>query len=293
MSEHCICCEGTSHAPHLRGLRRCTDCTHVWADMRLSEDELRALYSENYFLGEEYLDYEKEAPALRRNFRLRLRELRARVPGGNLWEIGAAYGHFLREAQPHYTVAGCDISAHAAARAREDLGQDVVCGDYLTLDVPADQDAICLWDTVEHLATPDLYLARAAKQLRPGGVLALSTGDIGAWMARVRGEKWRLIHPPTHLHYFSARSMRTLLARLGFCEIEIHYHAFWRSADAAAYRLLGYPENRATAPIYRMLRRMHLLDFTFPLNTFDLMTVYARRPSGPAYEERHDAVNLD
>lgn len=277
MSAPCICCLGTDHVAYLRGLRRCTTCTHVWADLRLSDEELRALYSENYFLGEEYLDYEKEAPALRRNFRLRLRELVARVPGGTLWEIGAAYGHFLREAQKHYTAAGCDISEHAAARARQDLGQNVVCGDYLSLDVPPNQDAICLWDTVEHLAAPDQYLARTASQLRPGGLLALSTGDIGAWMARVRGEKWRLIHPPTHLHYFTARSMRTLLERLGFVDIEIHYHAFWRSADAAAYRLIGYPETRPTAALYRLLHGLGLLNFTFPLNTFDLMTVYARR----------------
>lgn len=277
MSEACICCGDTSHEDHLRGLKRCTGCTHVWADLTLSDDDLRALYSENYFRGEEYLDYEKEAPALRRNFKLRLRELTARIPDGSLWEIGAAYGHFLQEAQHYYAVAGCDISEHAAARAREELGQNVVCGDYLDLNIPMDQDTVCLWDTVEHLAAPEQYLARAADQLRPGGLLALSTGDISAWLARVRGEKWRLIHPPTHLHYFTARSMQTLLGRLGFVDIEIHYHAFWRSADAVAFRLLGHPPERATAHLYRALGKAGLLNFSFPVNTFDLMTVYARK----------------
>lgn len=277
MSGDCICCGSTAHEAHLRGLRRCPACTHVWADMTLSADELRALYSENYFQGEEYLDYEKEAPALRRNFQRRLRELTARVPEGQLWEIGAAYGHFLHEAQRYYTVAGCDISTHAATRAREELGQEVVCGDYLTLDVPMNQDLVCLWDTVEHLAAPEQYLARAAQQLRPGGTLALSTGDIGAWLARKRGEKWRLIHPPTHLHYFTARSMRTLLDRLGFVDIEVRYHAFWRSADAVAFRLLGHPPERVTAGLYRALSKAGLLNFSFPVNTVDLMTVYASK----------------
>ncbi|MBX3178373.1 MAG: class I SAM-dependent methyltransferase [Candidatus Hydrogenedentes bacterium] len=277
MSGACICCEGADAVPHLRGLLRCPDCTHVWADMRLSDEELRALYAENYFLGEEYLDYEKEAPALRRNFRLRLRELTARAPGGALWEIGSAYGNFLQEAREYYAVAGCDISDHAAARARDVFGQQVTCGDYLTLDIPMGQDVVCLWDTIEHLAAPAPYLARAAEQLRPGGVLALSTGDIGAWLARVRGEKWRLIHPPTHLHYFTARSMRTLLARLGFVEVEVRHHAFWRSADAVAYRLIGHPPDRWTAGLYRLLNRAGALDFSFPVNTFDLMTVYARK----------------
>lgn len=277
MRAGCACCGGEAGADHLRGLRRCPACTHVWADMRLSADELRALYAANYFQGEEYLDYEKEAPALRRNFRLRLRELTARAPAGHLWEIGAAYGHFLKEAGRYYSVAGCDISAHAAAQAQERLGQEVACGDYLTMDVPMAQDVVCLWDTVEHLAAPEAYLARAAEQLKPGGLLALSTGDIGAWLPRIRGEQWRLIHPPTHLHYFTVRSMRTLLERLGFGTIEVHHPAFWRSADAVAFRLLGYPPERRTAALYRGLRKAGVLNFSFPVNTFDLMTVYARK----------------
>ena len=156
----------------------------------------------------------------------------------------------------------------------------MVCGDYLTLKTPKEQDVVCLWDTVEHLAAPHLYLAHAAEQLRTDGVLALSTGDISAWMARFRGEKWRLIHPPTHLHYFTAHSMRTLLSKLGFVDIEVNYYPFWRSADAVAYRLLGYPEDRWTAPLYRVLRKTPFLNFTFPVNTRDLMTVYARKGGG-------------
>jgi hypothetical protein len=36
------------------GLVRCSECDHVAADMRLSEDELRSLYSKDYFFGVEY-----------------------------------------------------------------------------------------------------------------------------------------------------------------------------------------------------------------------------------------------
>ena len=282
MTAGCICCGADDVAPHLRGLVRCAQCTHVWADLALTDEELQALYSENYFLGEEYLDYEKERPALERNFSLRLQELLQRVSaGGQLWEIGSAYGHFLQQAGTHFETAGCDISEHAVAHARNELAQDVRCGDFLQLDAPMEQDVVCLWDTIEHLSEPAAYLEKAATQLKPGGVVALSTGDISAFIARLRGEKWRLIHPPTHLHYFTAASMRTLLSRLGFVDIEIHYHAFWRSADAVAYRLLGYPESRWTAPLYRFLARCGLLNFSFPMNTYDLMTVYARKGDAP------------
>ena len=51
--------------------------------------------------------------------------------------------------------------------------------------------------------------------------LALTTGDIGSVNARLRGHKWRMIHPPTHLHYFSAETMKALLDRHGFRQSSI------------------------------------------------------------------------
>lgn len=269
----CICCQSNDHAPHLTGLLRCTGCGHVWADMRLSEAELKQLYARNYFEGGEYIDYRLEQPALRRNFRRNLAVLRARHPeGARLWEVGSAYGFFLREADAHFEAAGCDISEHAARHAREHTGVEVAAGDYLGMQLDNTPDIVCLWDTVEHLAEPHRYLAKAAADLRPGGTLALSTGDMGSWMARWRGERWRLLHPPTHLHYFTTNSMRTLLERLGFTEIRVKHHAFWRSADTVAAKLLS-PESA----LYRALGKTGLLRFPFPVNTFDLMTVYASK----------------
>ena len=59
---------------------------------------------------------------------------------------------------------------------------------------------MCLWDTIEHLAEPEAYLEKIAKSLPVGGWLFLTTGDIGSPMARARGSRWRMIHPPTHLY---------------------------------------------------------------------------------------------
>ncbi len=272
-TQTCICCGGTEPEPHLTGLLRCAGCGHVWADMRLSHEELKELYSRNYFEGGEYVDYKLEESALRRNFQRNLDALRKRHPGGGrLWEVGAAYGFFQREAAPHFDAAGCDISEHAALFARNHLGMDVVAGDYLSIQLEVPPDIICMWDTVEHLAEPHRYLEKAASDLRPGGTLALSTGDIGSFMARWRGMHWRLLHPPTHLHYFTTCSMRRLLERLGFGKVEVRHHAFWRSADTVAAKLLA-PESG----LYRALRRTGVLSFAFPLNTRDLMTVYATR----------------
>jgi len=277
-SETCICCEATRNRGYLAGLRQCTDCGHVWADATISDDELQKLYGERYFRGDEYADYAREAPALAKNFRRRVRTLVRRHPaGGFLWEIGAAYGYFLKVAGDHFTVAGCDVSDFAAAYARSQLGLDVQTGDYLAVSPPRTCDVICLWDTIEHMRSPQLCLEKARTELGSGGTLAVSTGDIGAAFARWRGAKWRLIHPPTHLHYFTRASLTRLLARLGFDAIQTSYEPFCRSADAAAYRLLGQRRGAWGKAIYGGLRNAGLLRFTFSINTRDIMTVYARK----------------
>ena len=90
---------------------------------------------------------------------------------------------------------------------------------HFTADAPF--DVVCLWDTIEHLLDPRAYLERAHDVLADKGYLFLTTGDIGSAMARMRGASWRMIHPPSHLNYFSRETMTRLLDRVGFDVVSI------------------------------------------------------------------------
>ena len=151
-------------------------------------EELAALYDESYFRGLEYLDYLADRRVHEANFRRRLRELLRWIPRDHrLFEIGCSYGLFLNLARAYWTVSGCDIAAEPCNYARDHLGLDVSCADFLDLPLnKGDLDAFCMWDTIEHLRAPDLYLERIAEILPRGGLLALTTGDIGSLLARGR-----------------------------------------------------------------------------------------------------------
>jgi len=84
----------------------------------LSAAELEHLYQRGYFFGDEYLDYQEDKPYLQRNFSARLKTLRRFSSGGNLFEIGCAYGYFLELAAKTWQAEGCDISAGACRDAR-------------------------------------------------------------------------------------------------------------------------------------------------------------------------------
>ena len=276
-SRTCIIC-GTDAGHHqlYPGILRCPSCTFVFADAHLSASELEHLYQREYFFGDEYLNYREDKPYLQRNFRARLKTLRRFSSGGSLFEIGCAYGYFLELAAKTWQAEGCDISAQACEDARN-RGLNATAGDFLSLPLKqAQYDVVALWDTIEHLARPDLYIERASQLLKPGGVLCATTGDIDAFMARVRGERWRLIHPPTHLYYFSRRTIRNMFERYGLEIVHIQHVGYSRSVQQMLYSLLVLNrETKLRKGIYNILKPL----FSFPLylNLYDIMFVIARK----------------
>jgi hypothetical protein len=136
-----------------------------------------------------------------------------------------------------------------------------------------------MWDTIEHLESPDAYLSRIAEVLRPGGVLALTTGDIGSWLARRQGPRWRQIHPPTHLWYFSRETMQRALERFGFEVVHFRRIGVARSIGQIAYSLTSLHRDEPSS-IYKWLSRSRIGELGVWINSGDLMLVIARRTRG-------------
>jgi SAM-dependent methyltransferase len=279
MTRPCLVCGGAYGPAHIPGLLECTACKFVTADTSLSFGELERLYSEKYFQGEEYRDYVSERHLFERQFRRRLNTLLRYLPATNrhrLFEIGAAYGFFLGLADSYFDeVSGIDISQDASAYARDTVGVNVATGDFAAYEVKSPVDAICLWDTVEHLQHPDLYIEKAASHLAPGGVIALTTGDIGSLLARLQKEKWRQIHPPTHLHYFSKDTLGRLLSKYGLEVCYAGYDGCYRSVDTVAYILLSLKRGRPD--LYQKLKATGLIGWSFYSNFYDIVYMIVRK----------------
>ncbi|MBA3246635.1 MAG: class I SAM-dependent methyltransferase [Pyrinomonadaceae bacterium] len=276
----CIVCDSAVAEPLYAGILRCRECGHVFADLQLSDEQLFELYSERFFTGGEFGDYPASEPYIRRNFEARFKVLRSFLDPArhrHLLEIGSAYGFFLDHVRGHFASAqGLDITDAGVRYARERLKIDVTQADFLTHDFGAQRfDVVCLWDTIEHLRSPQFFLEKIAEQTESGALLALTTGDIGSLNARLRKERWRMIHPPTHLHYFSRQTLTRLLNSYGFDVIYDRYCGFHRSADDTAYMVLvlRHGKNR----LYELLRRSRVTEFGFYLNLYDILYVIARR----------------
>jgi len=274
----CILCGGAYGDCNIPGLVKCISCGFVTANLSLTSDEIKQIYGRRYFHGEEYADYIADRQVIERHFRTRLNTLVRFVsePGTkHLLEIGCAYGFFLNVASGIFaTVEGIDISTDAIAFAREQnlsvSEQDFL--DYAPLYPP---DIICMWDTIEHLAHPVAYIDAAARLLPRGGVLAITTGDIESFVARVRGARWRQIHPPSHLHYFAKGNLTELLQRRGFAVRYAGSDGQLRSLETIAYVVLMIKHHQPS--LYKALKRTGLLKFAIYLNLFDIMYLIAEK----------------
>ena len=250
----CLVCDHVDWTPRYRVLLECRQCGFLKAAAAIADETARALYDEGYFHGEEYADYLAESTVHTKNFRRRYQWM-VEIAGrpSSVFEVGCAYGLWLQLLTAEgIRAAGIDVCAAAVDHARAVLEQDASCCDFMTAELtPGDFQIFVMWDTLEHLAQPEEMIARISELLPVGGWIFLTTGDVGSRNARRRGERWRMIHPPTHLHYFSRATVQQFLSRHGLETREIRSTPIFRNVRSTLANLavLGEGASRGLAKI--------------------------------------------
>ena len=77
-------------------------------------------------------------------------------------------------------------------------------------------DVVTMIELLEHVARPERFLKEAARLLRPGGVLYVTTPNARSLNRRLLGVRWSIFCPPEHITVWTARGMAKTLKRAGF-----------------------------------------------------------------------------
>ena len=139
-----------------------------------------------------------------------------RLAGGRVLDLACGVGYGTRiladEAPAPVEALGVDVSESAVDYARRTYGDDRVrfaVDDAMAFQDRDGFDAIVSFETVEHLPDPQGFVDRLVPQLRPGGLLFASVPVTPSVDAN-----------PHHLHDFTTRSFRALVAAHPLREVD-------------------------------------------------------------------------
>jgi SAM-dependent methyltransferase len=138
-------------------------------------------------------------------------------------------------------------------------------------------DVITAFQIIEHERDPLSMMKRIHNLLKSDGMVILATPNYGGCWRKVMGKRWFGFRHPEHVVLFNFNSMRILLEKAGFRDIEIRKDtprpfplsfAFSRGADY--FPFLGF----ILKPIGKLLDGFKI---TNPINPWDDMIAFARK----------------
>ena len=206
------------------GLRGCGACGGQFSHPLPSPRLLERLYGQDFEYGW-YRDHypAKLIDAVARVFQYRRLGV---LPGRRLLDFGGGLGYFARAARLFgYQAVTLDPMLDAAGAARQPLAD----GGF---------DVAVLHHVLEHAPRPREVLDRVGGLLAPSGTLVLAVPNAASLGYRQRGVDFVWSQPPfVHIHHFTARGLRSLLAAAGFEVLAEHYFERWDASTLADVRL--------------------------------------------------------
>jgi SAM-dependent methyltransferase len=187
-------------------IRCCAQCRLYFKSHTLAHEELDRYYSHFEPQG---FDGSDDFPS----DRILQRILSNLPPGAKVLDFGCSSGRILRRFTTRLDTYGVEINEKAAKLASE-RGIRITSEEEIRRGITGPFDAIILADVYEHLVNPVEMLAMLVGAMRPGGTLAILTGNADAIRTRDWiGEFW-YFRPEGHFQMASEEHMTWLANRL-------------------------------------------------------------------------------
>lgn len=257
-------------------LTKCENCSLVFVRERVSAAALEAHYAVG--LDGVYDDDNRECLSFYYN-NLK-RQINRRVPSrGAILDVGCAGGWFL-DGMQGWECFGCEPSPRAYAVARKKHGERIrqcLFEEYPA--VPNRFDVISMQDVFDHLPEPAAALGKCWDMLRPGGLLAIKVHDISCLYAQFTGKDFYALIPPSHLFYYSRRSLTTMLQRAGFDLVAARHMGHILKVKTVFHRLARGSKESIYYRIFQALNSSSAGNLKIYKNLHDIVTVFAvKRP---------------
>jgi len=221
----CLLCDSSDYTPQLESadpvtqarflIVRCNRCGLSFTNPRPDPISMQPFYPDEYRCHQ-------HRPAKPRRNADPLAKLLPPCGQARLLDFGCGAGGFLERMHAlRWNVTGLDATDTAVARIRA-RGLDAHVG---TFPQPhwndATFDAITMWQSLEHVHHPLDVLHEAHRLLTPEGTLLVAVPNFDGWAARHFGADWYGLDLPRHLTHFTPKTLRSMLERAGFADVDM------------------------------------------------------------------------
>lgn len=137
-------------------------------------------------------------------------------------DVGCGAGTLLKVAlKEGWQAEGVEVSL-PSIEFLEKQNMKVFHGDLSAAKFPNGSfDIATAVEILEHIPDPINILKEIHRVLRPGGLLWATTPHGKGMSARLLGTDWTCVTPPEHLHLFSVKGTKNLLAEAGFRNVRV------------------------------------------------------------------------
>lgn len=190
---------------------------------------------------------------LERRYRRQLKRIRLCKPSGKLLDVGCSIGLFVNQANlMGFHAEGVELNRACAEFGINAFGVTI----HSNLPEPDESiddgyDVITLFDVLEHVSDPVMFLAKIKRILKPDGLLIVQTPNLDSLMAELLRDKWAWLSPPDHLFHFSSSTLPRLICKAGF---KVNNKYTWEPPNDFAGNLLeAYIPSSFLGNIFRKL----------------------------------------
>lgn len=144
---------------------------------------------------------------------------------GKVYDVGCGDGLFLKEAS-HLGLRINGFEPESTPRGQAEMRLGKKLDDQLFASLKTEKaSAITCWQVIEHLEDPHSFLRACRQNMVDGGLLALSTVNLGSLQAKCFGGNWLHLDPPRHLWIGNLQKVIELVKDSGFSVEKVRYNS--------------------------------------------------------------------
>jgi len=198
-------------------LVQCKECGFIFDKRIPTNQEL-----DEHYKVYSYTSLKPLSIATKKSYNKILDEFEKYRINSNILDISCGQGDFLIEAQKrNWNVYGTEFSKSAVDICIS-RGINMYQGD-LTKNIFKDItfDIVTSFEVIEHINTPQNFISISKDKLRQNGLLYCTTPNFDALLRFIEKNKFKIIHYPEHISFFTKKSILILGNRYNLKTIKV------------------------------------------------------------------------